>query len=185
MTNSILDIGPGDVVSGLEPSELVEIQRNAAFGSKKLVEGLGTQSRRVIKRPLTDAELSILVKVRGKTHTFQGETELFLLGAEAERIRIAHQFDPLFAVNGVIEWAINESRQAFAKGALLVAPNIARPQKIATSPSYLTRESLCTEPDSETINCRAASELLLLANASLLRFVIRHIGDKEKIDEPS
>jgi len=46
--------------------------------------------------------LSKLVKVRGRTHTFDGDPGLFLLGAEAERIRIAHQFDPLFAVNSSI-----------------------------------------------------------------------------------
>ncbi len=96
------NLAPGDVVSGLEPSELVEIQRIAPFGSKVLVEGVGVQSRRVIKRPLTSEELSVLVKVRGGKHTFDGDPNIFLLGAEAERIRIAHQFDPLFAVNSSI-----------------------------------------------------------------------------------
>ena len=102
MTDSARNIGSGDVVSGLEPSELVEIQRIVPFGSKNLVEGVGIQSRRVIKRPLTDEELSGLIIVRGKEHTFQGDPELFLLAAEAERIHIAHQFDPLFAVNSSI-----------------------------------------------------------------------------------
>ena len=36
------EIGSGDVVSGLEPDELVKIQRIAPFGSKKLLEGVGT-----------------------------------------------------------------------------------------------------------------------------------------------
>jgi len=102
VTDSARNIGPGDVVSGLDPSELVEIQRIVPFGSKKLLEGVGTQSRRVIKRPLSDEELANLILVRGSTHTFQGDPELFLLAAEAERIRIAHQFDPLFAVNSSI-----------------------------------------------------------------------------------
>ncbi|MBW2022491.1 MAG: hypothetical protein JRI51_06425, partial [Deltaproteobacteria bacterium] len=96
------NLAPGDVGFGLEPSELVEIQRIAPFGSKILVEGVGVQSRRVIKRPLTSEELSVLVKVRGGKHTFDGDPNIFLLGAEAERIRIAHQFDPLFAVNSSI-----------------------------------------------------------------------------------
>jgi SNF2 family DNA or RNA helicase len=95
-------ISPGDVVSGLEPSELVEIQRIVPFGSKKLVEGVGVQTRRIVKRPLTDEELANLIKVRGCSHTFDGDAEIFLLGVEAERIRIAHQFDPLFAVNSSI-----------------------------------------------------------------------------------
>ena len=93
---------PGDVVSGLEPSELVEIQRVAPFGGKMLVEGVGLQSRRIVKRPLAAEELATLVKVRGQQHTFDGDAGLFLLGAEAERIRVAHQFDPLFAVNSSI-----------------------------------------------------------------------------------
>ncbi len=95
-------IAPGDVVSGLEPSELVEITRISPFGKKKLVEGIGCQSGKVIKRPLTEQELVGLTKVRGQKYTYQGDAQLFLLGAEAERIRVAHQFDPLFAVNSSI-----------------------------------------------------------------------------------
>ena len=102
MMETLQKIGPGDVVSGLEPDELVEIQRIAPFGNKKLLEGVGTQSHRLIKRPLSDEEFANLTVVRGKTHTFQGDPGLFLLAAEAERIRIAHQFDPLFAVNSSI-----------------------------------------------------------------------------------
>ena len=93
---------PGDVVSGLEPSELVEVQRVAPFGSRTLVEGIGVQTRRVVKRPLAAEQLASLTKVRGQAHSFDGDSEMFLLGAEAERIRIAHQFDPLFAVNSSI-----------------------------------------------------------------------------------
>ncbi len=93
---------PGDVVSGLEPSELVEIQRISPFGSKNLVEGIGCQTRRVIKRPLSNEELANLVRVRGKDCTFNGDAAALLLGMEAERIRIAYQFDPLFAVNSSI-----------------------------------------------------------------------------------
>jgi superfamily II DNA or RNA helicase len=102
MTQDDKSLSPGDVVSGLESSELVEIQRIASFGGKTLVEGVGLQSRRVVKRPLAADELAALVKVRGQQHTFDGNARLFLLGAEAERIRIAHQFDPLFAVNSSI-----------------------------------------------------------------------------------
>ncbi|GAB6186474.1 helicase-related protein [Thermopirellula anaerolimosa] len=95
-------LAPGDVVEGLEPSELVEVRRVAPFGDKTLVEGVGLQSRQLVKRPLSDDELAALVKVRGEQRTFDGDAQLFLLGAEAERIRVAHQFDPLFAVNSSI-----------------------------------------------------------------------------------
>lgn len=92
----------GDVVEGLESSELVEIQRVIPFGGKMLVEGVGLQSRRMVKRPLAVEDLAALVKVRGQKHTFDGDAKVFLLGSEAERIRIAYQFDPLFAVNSSI-----------------------------------------------------------------------------------
>ena len=46
MPDTFNDRAPGDVVSGLEPSELVEIQRLAPFGRKTLVEGVGLQTRR-------------------------------------------------------------------------------------------------------------------------------------------
>lgn len=60
----------GDIVTGLELSELVEIQRIIPFGGKMLVEGVGLQSRRVVKRPLTPDELAAPVKIRGRQHTF-------------------------------------------------------------------------------------------------------------------
>ncbi len=92
----------GDIVSGIEPSELVEVRGLSAFGEKVLVEGITLQTHREIKKPLTDQELSRLVKVRGKDYSFQGDPEAFLLGVEAERIWIAYQFDPLFAVNSSV-----------------------------------------------------------------------------------
>ncbi len=102
MATNDYNLAPGDIVSGLEPSELVEIRRIVPFGSKTLVEGVGVASQRIVKRPLAAEELAVLVKVRGRAHTFAGDPDVFLLGAEAERIRIAHQFDPLFAVNSSI-----------------------------------------------------------------------------------
>jgi SNF2 family DNA or RNA helicase len=102
LPNSQSTLAAGDVVSGLDPSELVEIRRVSPFAGRTLVEGVAVQSRREIRRPLTELELQKLVKIRGNTCTFDGEPEVFLLGAEAERIRIAHQFDPLFAVNSSI-----------------------------------------------------------------------------------
>ncbi|MBC8462627.1 MAG: DEAD/DEAH box helicase family protein, partial [Deltaproteobacteria bacterium] len=100
--NSDKIISPGDIISGLEPSELVEITRVSTFGNKKLIEGVGVQSHRQIRRPLKNEELLLLIIVRGHGYSFKGSSSLFLLGAEAERIKIAFQFDPLFAVNSSI-----------------------------------------------------------------------------------
>ncbi|MEJ5340502.1 MAG: helicase-related protein [Thermogutta sp.] len=102
MKTNDCQLAPGDVVKGLEPVELVEVRRIDRLGNKTLVEGVGLESHRLVKRPLSDEELAALVKVRGAQRTFDGDAQLFLLGAEAERIRVAHQFDPLFAVNSSI-----------------------------------------------------------------------------------
>jgi superfamily II DNA or RNA helicase len=102
VTGEAVPIQPGDFVSGLEPDELVEVQRIVQFGTRYLVEGVGVRTRRVIRRPATASELGRLQKVRSTQIAFDGDPDLFLLGAEAERIRIAHQFDPLFAVNSSI-----------------------------------------------------------------------------------
>jgi len=96
------DLKPGDIVAGLEPDEHVEIRRIAPFGSKTLVEGITVISRREIRRPLGADELARLTKVRGTEYTYDGDAQAFLLGVEAQRIRIAYQFDPLFAVNSSV-----------------------------------------------------------------------------------
>ncbi len=95
------DRGPqsGDIVAGLEPDEHVEIRSVASFGTKLLIEGVGLTSRREIRRPLDADELARLTVIRGPDFAFDGDAETFLLGVEAERIRVAYQFDPLFAVN--------------------------------------------------------------------------------------
>ncbi|MCS6861150.1 MAG: SNF2-related protein [Abditibacteriales bacterium] len=82
----------GDIVAGLEPDEHVRVRRVAPLGSKTLVEGIGVTSRREIKRPLSPDEPAQLTRVRGADYTFDGDAEAFLLGVEAERIRIAYQF---------------------------------------------------------------------------------------------
>lgn len=99
---SEIGLNAGDIVAGLEPDEHVEIRRVAPFGSKLLVEGIGTLSRREVRRPLSADELARLTKIRGTDYTYDGAADAFLLGAEAQRIRTAYQFDPLFAVNSSV-----------------------------------------------------------------------------------
>ncbi|MCS7260700.1 MAG: helicase, partial [Anaerolineae bacterium] len=101
-TEPTVGIAAGDIVSGLEPDELVEIRRLTPFGSRWLVEGIGLRSRREIRRPLDPDALIRLSKVRGSDYTYDGDAAAFLLGVEAQRIRIAYQFDPLFAVNASV-----------------------------------------------------------------------------------
>lgn len=61
----------GDIVTGLEPDEHVEIRRVAPFGNKTLIEGITVVSCREIRRPLGQEELARLTKVRGSVYTSQ------------------------------------------------------------------------------------------------------------------
>ena len=100
---SEISIAAGDVISGVKPDELVEVQHVTPFGKDKyLLKAIGISTRREIQRPVTITELNQFEKVRGAQLSFNGDSTTFLLGAEAERIRIAYQFDPLFAVNSSI-----------------------------------------------------------------------------------
>jgi len=98
----LIDLKPGDIVTGLEPDEHVEIRRIITFGNKTLIEGIGIKSHREIRRPLSEDEIAGLIKVGGADYTYDGDPESFLLGVEAQRIKIAYQFDPLFAVNSSV-----------------------------------------------------------------------------------
>ena len=103
MSSDTYLFSPGDIVEGLEPAELVEIRSITPFGANRVrVDGITLTSHREIKRPISLEELSRLTKVRGSEYTYDGNPRAFLHGAEAERIRIAHQFDPLFAVNSSV-----------------------------------------------------------------------------------
>ena len=97
-----VELRVGDIVAGLEPDEHVEIRTVKPFGSKTLIEGITVTSRREIRRPLGPDEVARLSKVRGSDYSYDGDAVAFLLGVEAQRIRIAYQFDPLFAVNSSV-----------------------------------------------------------------------------------
>jgi len=45
-----------------------------------LVEGVGVQLQRIIKRPLASEEIARLVKIRGAQFTYDRDAQLFLLG---------------------------------------------------------------------------------------------------------
>ena len=60
MARDEISLAVGDVVAGLEASELVEIQRVIPFGGRTLIEGVGLDSRRLVKRPLSTEELAAL-----------------------------------------------------------------------------------------------------------------------------
>lgn len=97
-----MNIKTSDIVKHFEPSELVEIESIKQMGSKFLITGTGCSSKKKIQKPLSVMEISLLEVVRGSNFSYDADGKLLLLGAEAERISIAYQFDPMFAVNSSI-----------------------------------------------------------------------------------
>lgn len=89
-------LAPGDVVSGLEASELVEIHRVIPFGGKTLVEGVGLQSRRMVQRPLTADVLASLVKACGWERTFDGAANFSVSAPKARAADAAEREPKLF-----------------------------------------------------------------------------------------
>jgi len=100
--NHVNAIAPGDIVEGLLPDQLAEVLSVRRLGENFVVKAIGCTTPLREERVLTPAQFAALRKVRGATYSYDGHAEFFLLGAEAERIRVAYQFDPLFAVNASI-----------------------------------------------------------------------------------
>ena len=97
------ELNVGDVISGLEHSELVKIQAVKDLSEDKVViKAVGIDSKEVIEIVKSIDEMDDIYKVRGDNYSFDGDPERFLLGAEAQRIKTAYQFDPLFAVNSSV-----------------------------------------------------------------------------------
>ena len=95
----------GDVVDGLGVgNELVSIIKIEHIGSRVVVDGVAQGSQKAISRPLTQEALkNIRVVSRANIgYTYDGDAKKFLSGAEAMRISIAYQYDPLFAVSSSI-----------------------------------------------------------------------------------
>lgn len=91
----------GDIVSGVLSDELVEILSIESVGNDYCaVSFLGLVSKRNNSRVFSKHKIDNLKIVTQKGEfTFKGDPEKFKLYAEAERIRSAYLFDPLYAVN--------------------------------------------------------------------------------------
>ncbi len=97
-----MKISIGDVVKGISSSELVEIRSIEDFGPRKLIVSVGIDSKKEVSRPFSLEEIDNLEVVRSGDFNLRGDPDLFLLAVEAERIKVAHEFDPLFAVNSSV-----------------------------------------------------------------------------------
>ena len=100
MTNQKLKIEVGNIVSGLAPTESVEITKIQALGKKYSLSYTGVNTSRAGSKIVTAEQIDALeVLTADGEFNFKGDPERFVLYAEAERIKSAYQFDPLFAIN--------------------------------------------------------------------------------------
>ncbi len=100
MSDQTLKIDVGSIVSGLSPTESVEITKIQALGSKYSLSYTGVNTRKAGSKIVTPEQIEALelLTVDGEFN-FKGDPQRFVLFAEAERIKSAYQFDPLFAIN--------------------------------------------------------------------------------------
>ena len=94
------DLRPDSAVRGVHPDGLVTVVSVQWFGSDALEltykTATGTVANELLYR---DAEDRLEVVAAGRPWSFDGDGALFRLVSEAQRIRLAHLFDPLLAVH--------------------------------------------------------------------------------------
>lgn len=100
MSDQTLKIEVGSIVSGLAPTESVEITKIRPLGSKYSLSYMGVNTRLAGSKIVTLEQIDALeVLTADGEFNFHGDPQQFVLYAEAERIKSAYQFDPLFAIN--------------------------------------------------------------------------------------
>ena len=119
-----MNIQVGNLIKGLFESEIARIDDIKTHGKVISLRFTGLESNRQDTRIFSEFDLTKLVVI-GKEgeFTFEGDPEKFLLFAEAERIRSAYLFDPLFAVNCSIVDALPHQVEAVYR-VLLKLPRI-------------------------------------------------------------
>ena len=90
----------GNIIKNLVASEAVVIDKIKKLGTKYSLSFTGVNSNKRFSKILDSEQLSSLEVVSSEgTFNFTGDPQKFVLYAEAERIKSAYQFDPLFAIN--------------------------------------------------------------------------------------
>lgn len=93
-------IETGNIIKNLIPTESVEIVKIKKLGTKYSLDYRGTNTSHHGSRIVTLEQMEDLeILTNEGEFNFCGEPEKFVLFAEAERIKSAYQFDPLFAIN--------------------------------------------------------------------------------------
>jgi len=94
------DLKPNAAVKGILPNELVTVVSVQWFGSEALELTYKSAEGKVANELLyRHDELRIEVVEKGRPWSFDGDGGLFRLVSEAQRIRLAHLFDPVLAVH--------------------------------------------------------------------------------------
>lgn len=93
-------IETGNIIKNLAPSEAVVIDKIRKLGSKYSLSYTGVNSNKRASKILDKEQIELLEVITSDGEfNFKGDPEKFVLFAEAERIKSAYQFDPLFAIN--------------------------------------------------------------------------------------
>ena len=99
-TMRLEDLRPNSAVRGVHPDGLVTVVSVQWFGSAALELTYKTPAGTVANELLyRDAEDRLEIVAAGWPWSFDGDGALFRLVSEAQRIRLAHLFDPLLAVH--------------------------------------------------------------------------------------
>ncbi|MCL6512741.1 MAG: DEAD/DEAH box helicase family protein, partial [Anaerolineae bacterium] len=96
-TDNILK--PEAILEGDFWPEPVRVLTLRPVRSSTQIEAVGTKTQQFYARILSAEDLARVRVAAGKERDFGGRGEAFFLAMEAQRIRYAHEFDPLFAVN--------------------------------------------------------------------------------------
>jgi len=89
----------GNIIEGPFWPERIRVISCRKVGASVEINGVGLDSGRFYPRILTESDLEKIKCVELKERDFSGDAESFFLVTEGRRIRLAHQFDPLYAVN--------------------------------------------------------------------------------------
>ena len=94
------DLRPNAALRGVLPDGLVTVVSVQWFGSEALELTYKTATGKVANELLyRDAEQRLEIVEAGRPWSFDGDGALFRLVSEAQRIRLAHLFDPVLAVH--------------------------------------------------------------------------------------
>jgi superfamily II DNA or RNA helicase len=97
------DLQSGATVRGILPDRLVTVVSVQWFGSEALDLTYKTDDGKPASQLVyRDSEASLELVEHGRPWSFDGDGSLFRLVSEAQRIRLAHLFDPLLAVHSSV-----------------------------------------------------------------------------------